>query len=52
MEDFLSIEYIDKIKIEGKNDVQVCSSLEGQVVAIADEIAQRGHDVDDALTQE
>ena len=29
---------------------QVCSNLEGQVVAIADEIAQRGHDVDDALT--
>ena len=29
---------------------QVCSTLEGQVVAIADEIAQRGHDVDDALT--
>ncbi len=50
LEDFLSKEYIDKIKIEGKNDVQVCSSLEGQVVAIADEIAQRGHDVDDALT--
>lgn len=27
-----------------------CSTLEGQVVAIADEIAQRGHDLDDALT--
>lgn len=27
-----------------------CSSLEGQVVAIADEIAQRGHDLDDAMT--
>ncbi len=26
------------------------SSLEGQVVAVADEIAQRGHDVDDALS--
>ena len=46
--DFLSKEYLDKIKIDEK--VQVCSSLEGQVVAVADEIAQRGHDVDDALT--
>ena len=27
-----------------------CSNLEGQVVAIADEIAQRGHDLDDAMT--
>ncbi|WP_158568153.1 MULTISPECIES: deoxyguanosinetriphosphate triphosphohydrolase family protein [Coprobacillaceae] len=44
--DFVSKEYIDKIFI----DDPICSSLEGQVVAIADEIAQRGHDVDDALT--
>lgn len=27
-----------------------CSTLEGQVVAIADEIAQRGHDLDDAFS--
>ncbi len=27
-----------------------CSALEGQIVAIADEIAQRGHDLDDALS--
>lgn len=27
-----------------------CSTLEGQVVAVADEIAQRGHDLDDALS--
>ena len=27
-----------------------CSTLEGQVVALADEIAQRGHDLDDALS--
>lgn len=27
-----------------------CSTLEGQAVALADEIAQRGHDLDDALT--
>lgn len=47
--DFLPKEYIDKIHISNEK-VQVCSNLEGQVVAIADEIAQRGHDVDDALT--
>lgn len=47
--DFLPKEYVDKIHISDEK-VQVCSSLEGQVVAIADEIAQRGHDVDDALT--
>lgn len=28
----------------------ICSTLEGQVVAIADEIAQRAHDLDDALS--
>lgn len=27
-----------------------CSTLEGQIVAVADEIAQRGHDLDDALS--
>lgn len=48
--DFLSEEYISKIKFNKGKEVQVCSSIEGQVVAIADEIAQRGHDVDDALT--
>ena len=49
IKDFLSKEYVDKICISGEKE-QVCSSLEGQVVAVADEIAQRGHDVDDALT--
>lgn len=44
--DFISQDYVEKINF----DQQVCSCLEGQVVAIADEIAQRGHDVDDALT--
>lgn len=29
---------------------EFCSTLEGQVVAIADEIAQRGHDLDDAFS--
>ena len=31
-------------------DRDFCSNLEGQVVAVADEIAQRGHDIDDAIT--
>lgn len=50
LEDFLREEYIQKIYIDSNSEVQVCSTLEGQVVGIADEIAQRGHDVDDALT--
>lgn len=49
LEDFLSKEYREIIHISNDKS-QVCSSLEGQVVAVADEIAQRGHDVDDALT--
>lgn len=40
----------DNISNELKFDSDVCSTLEGQVVAIADEIAQRGHDLDDALS--
>ena len=30
-------------------DTDVCSTLEGQVVSVADEIAQRGHDLDDGI---
>ena len=37
-------------KTELKYDNGVCSTLEGQIVAVADEIAQRGHDLDDALS--
>lgn len=32
------------------NNKNVCSTLEGQIVTVADEIAQRGHDLDDALS--
>lgn len=49
LEDFLSEKYRELIHVNN-DKLQVCSSLEGQVVTIADEIAQRGHDVDDALT--
>ena len=50
IEDFIPKEYLKDIHIIQDSKEQICSSLEGQVVAIADEIAQRGHDVDDALT--
>lgn len=40
----------DNIKSELFLEHDFCSTLEGQVVAIADEIAQRGHDLDDALS--
>lgn len=50
LEDFLSEDYLKQIAIDYSSEEQICSSLEGQVVAVADEIAQRGHDVDDALT--
>ena len=48
--DFLKDLYIDKINFLKDEEKQICATLEGQTVAIADEIAQRGHDVDDALT--
>lgn len=50
IEDFVSPEYLERIYIDENEERQPIASLEGQVVAIADEIAQRGHDVDDALT--
>ncbi len=42
LEDFLDKKYMDKFHINYDSEIQVCSSLEGQVVGIADEIAQRG----------
>lgn len=50
LEEFLTKDYLDKIVISIDEEKNLCATLEGQVVAIADEIAQRGHDVDDALT--
>lgn len=49
IQDFLSEEYIEKLYLDFSQAYCPISTLEGQVVAIADEIAQRGHDVDDAL---
>jgi dGTPase len=44
--EFMEIDFIDKLYPEQK----FASTLEGQAVAIADEIAQRGHDIDDAFS--
>lgn len=46
---FIDEEYRNRMTVLGTEE-QVCATLEGQVVKVADEIAQRGHDVDDALT--
>lgn len=46
VEKILEPQYIEGLHLEK----QFSTSLEGQVVAIADEIAQRGHDVDDAIS--
>ena len=50
LRDFLGEEYREKIHFDYSRPYCPIATLEGQVVAIADEIAQRGHDVDDALT--
>lgn len=43
--------FIDsRFKEELHLDKEFATSLEGQAVAVADEIAQRGHDIDDAVT--
>lgn len=44
--EFIAAEFMDKLYLE----YPFATTLEGQVVAIADEIAQRGHDIDDSLT--
>lgn len=43
---YISEDIVEELHIEQT----FCANLEGQVVAIADEIAQRGHDIDDAIT--
>lgn len=48
----MSREFVQRVFHEGPYaGVKTCSlTLEGQIVALADEIAQRGHDIDDALS--
>ncbi len=48
--DFITEDYSLNLNLEFEKGMCIPATLEGQVVAIADEIAQRGHDVDDALT--
>lgn len=48
--DFLTKDYLDMIQGGDEDGFSCAATMEGQVVFIADEIAQRGHDVDDALT--
>ncbi|WP_330644622.1 dGTP triphosphohydrolase [Extibacter muris] len=53
--DFADKETVAHLKLEErftsrKKGYYICSTLEGQAVALADEIAQRGHDVDDAIS--
>lgn len=43
-------DFFPKNMIEHLYPNEVISTLEGQIVAIADEIAQRGHDLDDAFS--
>lgn len=45
LNEFFIIGNTEKLHLE----VDFCSTLEGQVVEVADEIAQRGHDLDDGL---
>ena len=45
IEEFINEKFIEELHI----NMDFCTNLEGQVVAIADEIAQRGHDIDDAI---
>lgn len=47
---FSLCQFIDYEESDLHLENDFCSTLEGQVVAIADEIAQRGHDLDDALS--
>lgn len=48
--DFLTKDYLGTIQGGDEDGFSCAATMEGQVVFIADEIAQRGHDVDDALT--
>lgn len=48
--DFLTQAYLGTIQGIDEDGFSCAATMEGQVVFIADEIAQRGHDVDDALT--
>lgn len=50
LKDFLPYDIPDTAIHELYIDDDFCSTIEGQIVFIADEIAQRSHDLDDALS--
>lgn len=49
--DYIDEKFVSHLHLELKEGKDpVATTLEGQVVAVADEIAQRGHDIDDAIS--
>lgn len=50
VEDFLPQDTLPELVAILHPENSFCSTVEGQIVAIADEIAQRSHDLDDALS--
>lgn len=50
LRDFLPSDISDDFMADLHPEISFCSTIEGQIVCIADEIAQRSHDLDDALS--
>lgn len=50
LNDFIPADVPDDVLKMMHEENNFCSTVEGQIVAIADEIAQRSHDLDDALS--
>lgn len=50
IDDFIPNDISSEIQNMLYSDVDYCSTIEGQIVFIADEIAQRSHDLEDALS--
>lgn len=50
IDDFIPSDITDEIRTMLHVDTDCCSTIEGQIVFIADEIAQRSHDLEDALS--
>lgn len=50
IDDFIPSDITDEVRATLHVDTDCCSTIEGQIVFIADEIAQRSHDLEDALS--
>lgn len=50
LRDYLPVDITDKMIAMLHPENTFCSTIEGQIVGVADEIAQRSHDLDDALS--